>query len=193
MKSWYDINVELFCNNVFLIIYFFSCCLFGITMGKWIRRIYKYDQRNCPKSYSNINFVVPPSFDTSIQTQYNSASDSSMVENDVASDGLYQSINHHGNKDVKDNDNSQPFETPRKNNFCYSSFDDTITNTTKPQSSKCLHLENNIYVFKLKGTFFWNEYLKSTHLGNNVLLLRGSCSPKKWKTNGCHWGWPIIE
>ena len=75
-------------------------------MGKVIFRIYKYDQRNFPYPYPNNNLVVPPCFDTYIQTQRNSAYDVSLGANDVASDELYQSLNHHGNVYGKDNDDS---------------------------------------------------------------------------------------
>ena len=60
----------------------------------------------------------------------------SMGAHDVASAGLDQRTNHHGNTYVKDNDDSQSFETPRKNNFSYSSFGNTITTTTTTRSSK---------------------------------------------------------
>ena len=136
MKSLYYINVESFFNYFYLVIYvFLTIFLFGITMGKVIDRTYKYDQRNWPFPSPNTNFFIPPHSDTSRQTQPNSSSDSSVGAQDVASAGLYQSTNQHGNMDVKDNDYSQSFETPRKLNCSSSSFDVTITTITKPQSS----------------------------------------------------------
>ena len=44
-----------------------------ITIGKGIDRIEKHDQRNWPNPYTNTTFIIPPCFDTSIQTQINSA------------------------------------------------------------------------------------------------------------------------
>ena len=75
-----------------------------INMGGIIAHIYKYDQQNWPYPYPNTTFSMPPRFDTSIQTQRNIAYDASVGENYVASSGLYQSTNHHGNRDVNDND-----------------------------------------------------------------------------------------
>ena len=102
------------------------------TMGKAIGLIYKYSQRKWAYPYPNTTFVIPPLFDASIQTQHNSASDASVNENDVASDGLYQSTIHHGNKDGKDNNDSQSYEAPQKHNFHYSSSGNTIATTTTP-------------------------------------------------------------
>ena len=59
-----------------------------ITIGKGIRRSYKYDQWNWPYTSPNTTFVIPPRFDTSIQTQRNSASDAAVGANDEASSGL---------------------------------------------------------------------------------------------------------
>ena len=81
--------------------------MFEITTGKVIFGIYKYDQRNCPYPSPNTTFLILPRSDTSIQTQRNSASDASVGANDVAPSGLDQSTNHHGNTDVKYNDDSQ--------------------------------------------------------------------------------------
>ena len=81
-------------------------------MGKGIVRIYKYDQQNYPYSYPTTTSVIPPRFDTSIQTQCSSASDTSTGENDVALTGLDQNTNHHGNTDSKDNYDSQIYDTP---------------------------------------------------------------------------------
>ena len=79
---------------VFLYLFWFE-----ITMGKEIRRIYKYDQQKWPCTSPKTNFVIPPHFDTYIQNQQNSSSDSSVGENDVSSTELYQSTNHNGNTD----------------------------------------------------------------------------------------------
>ena len=92
-----------------------------------------------------------PHFDTSIQTQCSSASDAYVVENYVAPYGLDQSTNHHGNTDGKDNDDSQSYETPRKKVFVLP----LLVIKSPPQShhnrTYCPHLENNIYVIKLRG------------------------------------------
>ena len=55
-------------------------------------------------------------FDNYIQTQCNSDSDASAVENDVASSGLDQIMNHNCNTDIRNNDDSQSYETPWKTN-----------------------------------------------------------------------------
>ena len=84
-----------------------SIFLIKITTGKVIVLIYRYEQRNCPYFPPNITFLIQKYSDTSIQTQQNSASDSSMGAHDLASAGLYQSTNHHINTDVKYNDYSR--------------------------------------------------------------------------------------
>ena len=104
-------------------------------MDKVIGCIYKYDQRNWPYPPPNTIFFIPPHFDTSIQNQRNSAYDASVVAKDVAPDRLYQRTNHRGNMNGKDNDDSQSYETHQKNNFCSSSFGDTIATTTTPRPS----------------------------------------------------------
>ena len=101
-------------------------------MGKGIERIYKYDQQNWPYPSPNTIFVIPPHFDSYIKTQLNSASDASVVANDVASAGLDESTNHHGNTDGKDNDDSQSYEKHGKNKFRSYSSGDTINTTTTP-------------------------------------------------------------
>ena len=53
-------------------------------MGKGIGRIYKYDQHTWPYPSPNTNFIIPPHFDTSIQTKRNSDYDASVGENDEA-------------------------------------------------------------------------------------------------------------
>ena len=58
-------------------------------MGKGTVRIYKYDQQKRPYPYPNTVFVIPPCFDTSLQTQLNISYDASMGENDLASAILY--------------------------------------------------------------------------------------------------------
>ena len=95
---------------------------------------------------SNTTFVIPPRFDDYIQTERNSYSDATAGENDVASGGFYQSINHHSNTYGKDNDDSQSFETPMKNNCSYSSFGDTISTTTTPHISILPQPGKNIYI-----------------------------------------------
>ena len=67
---------------------------------------YSYDRSN-ENTDPNTTVVLPPHFDSSIQTQPNSASDDSACANCVASDGLYQSTNHHGNTDKNDSDDLQ--------------------------------------------------------------------------------------
>ena len=104
-------------------------------MGKGTSHIYKYDQRIWPYPSPNTNFVILSCFDTYIQTQRNSADDASVGANDVAPYVLDQSINHYGNMEGKDNDGSQSYETPWKNNCRSSYFGDIITTTTTPQSS----------------------------------------------------------
>ena len=73
-----------------------------------------------------------------------------MGENDVASSGIYQSTNHHGNMDGNYNDDSQSYDTPQRGKYCYSSFGDTITTTITSQYSTlsppgelylCFHIE----------------------------------------------------
>ena len=83
---------------------------------------------------SNTTVVLPPRFDTSIQTQLRSDSDASVGENDVASARLYQRTNHHGNMDNKYNDDSQSYETTW-GKFRSSYFGDTISTTTTLRSS----------------------------------------------------------
>ena len=65
-------------------------------------------------NHSNATIVLPPNFDTYLQTQRNIASDASVGENDVSSAGLDQSTNHHYNTDSKNNENLQSYETPKK-------------------------------------------------------------------------------
>ena len=84
-----------------------------ITTNKGIDCIYKYDKGNWSNPTTNTIFVMPTSFDTSIQTQCNSKFDASVGTNDVASAKLYQSINHCGKTYGKDNDYSQSHETPK--------------------------------------------------------------------------------
>ena len=108
MTPWYDINVESFRNDFFKShnLCFSHIFLFGITTGKGIGRIYKYDHRNLPYPSKNTNFIIPQRSDTYIQVQHNSASDAYVGAHDVVWSGLDQSTNHHGNADVKDNDDS---------------------------------------------------------------------------------------
>ena len=108
---------------------FFSQFFFGITMGKVIAHIYKYDHRNWPYPSSNTTLVIPKCSYPYIQTQRNSASDASAGGNDVESSGLYQSNNHHGDTDGKDNNDLQSYETPRENSCQSSYFGDSIKTT----------------------------------------------------------------
>ena len=52
------------------------------------------------------SFIMKKSSDSYIQNQRKSAYDSSMGAHDLASAGFDQSTNHHGNNDVRDNDDS---------------------------------------------------------------------------------------
>ena len=69
-----------------------------------------------------------------MKTQQKSAYDTSVGENVLASSALDKITNHHNNTDVRNNIDSQSFETLRTSNFSYSSFGDTIATTTTPQS-----------------------------------------------------------
>ena len=68
--------------------------------------LYSYDRLN-ENTDSNTTVILPPYFDTSIQPQQNNDSDSSAGAKDVTPAGLDQHTNHHGNKDGKDNNDSQ--------------------------------------------------------------------------------------
>ena len=114
-------------------------------MYKETRHIYKYDQRIWPYLSPNTTFIMPTFFDRYIQTQRNNAHDASVGGNDVASSGLDQSINHRVNMEGRDNDGSQSYETPWKNNCRSSSLGDIITNTTTPQYST-LHPPIKYYI-----------------------------------------------
>ena len=94
---------------------------------------YSYDRLN-GNTDSGTTIVLPPYFDTSIQTQLNSALDASVGTNYLASPVLDQSTNHHVNTGGNDNDYSQSYETPWKTCRSYS-FGDTISTTTTPRSS----------------------------------------------------------
>ena len=85
-----------------------------ISTDKGFGRIYKYDQWDWPYTYPNNTFLITTHFDNYVQTQHNSASEISTGTNDVSSAGLYQINNHHGNTDVKDNYDSQSYDTPYK-------------------------------------------------------------------------------
>ena len=67
--------------------------------------------------FQTLIFFILSKFDTSIQTQQNSASDTFMGANNVSPDGLDQSINHNGNRYVQDNDDSQSYKTHKKSTF----------------------------------------------------------------------------
>ena len=102
--------------------FFSQLFLCEIIIGKGIIHIYKYDQRNWPYPPPTTNFIVPKRSGTSIQTQCNSVYDAYVGAHDASSSGLNQSTNLHGNIDVKDNDDSRSFDTPRKNNCSSSCF-----------------------------------------------------------------------
>ena len=111
---------------------------------------YRYDRFN-GKTDSNNTAVLSQKFDTSKQTRFISASDASTGSNYVSSSGIYQSTNHHGKMDDKDNDYSLSYETPQGGNCCSSSFGDIIYTTTTPQFPTLLPHVNNIYVSRFKG------------------------------------------
>ena len=90
--------------------------LLEINMGKVIGLVFKYNQINWPYLYPDTTFFIPQCSGISIQTQRKSVSGACVGAHDVKSAILDQSTNHHGNTYVKDNDYSQTFETPRKNN-----------------------------------------------------------------------------
>ena len=63
----------------------------------------------------------------------------------LASSVSYQIISNHINTDINDNNDSQSFETPRKNNRSYASFVDTKNATTTPVPLKdhlCFYQQN---------------------------------------------------
>ena len=122
-----------------------------INLGKGIGCILKYDQWNWLYQYPNITFIILPRFDIYIQIKCNSASDASVGANDVSSYRLYQSTNHHGNMYDKDNDDSQSYEIPRKNNFRSSSSGDTVTTTTTPKSPTLPSPVKYHLCFKIEG------------------------------------------
>ena len=63
----------------------------------------------------NTTVILSPRFDTSKQTQRNSASYAFVGANYVAPAVLYKSTNNHRNMDGNDNDDIQAYETPQKN------------------------------------------------------------------------------
>ena len=85
-------------------------------------------------TYSINTVVLQPNFDTSIQSQLNSALYASVGANDVESYGFDKSTNHNGNTFGKYNEDSQSYETTQIKKRSYS-FGDTITTTTTPRSS----------------------------------------------------------
>ena len=145
---WYQLRTISKCifksyNFCFLVI-----VLFKITMGKGICHIYKYGKSNCPYPPPNTNVVIPQRSDTYIQSRRNSAYVAYVGAHDVALAGLDQSTNHNGNTEVKDNNDSHSFETPRVKIAGFLLC--LIHSPQQPHHihSQCLHLENNIYVFK---------------------------------------------
>ena len=53
-----------------------------------------------------------------------------MGEHALESSVSYKITSHYVNNDVNNNDNTQSFETPRKNYHSYYSFGDTMTTTS---------------------------------------------------------------
>ena len=92
---------------IFYLIIFFSRFFVWNYHGKSNLRYLQIWPAELSLSISKHYFLILPRSDTSIQTQRNSASDASVGANDVAPSGLDQSTNHHGNTDVKYNDDSQ--------------------------------------------------------------------------------------
>ena len=90
---------------------------------------------NSPIHPPNNNFFIQQCSDTSIKPQRNSDYDASVGLHDLESSGLYQIANRHGNTGVKDNDDSESFETHRENNCSSFCFGDTIITTHAPLSS----------------------------------------------------------
>ena len=74
-----------------------------------------------------------------------------MGANYVAPYGLDQSTNHHSNTDVKDNDDSRSFETPRKIISVIPILEIQYPPQLNHYHPHCLHPENNIHFFILKG------------------------------------------
>ena len=99
--------------NLTFLFRFISIFLFEITKGKGIGIIYKYDLLNCPYLSPNTAYVIWQRSENSIQTQRLTDSDASVVAHALASSGLDQSTNHHGNTDFNNNNDSQSFERPR--------------------------------------------------------------------------------
>ena len=106
-----------------------------MTTGKVIGSTYKYGQQNWPYLYPNNDFLIPQLFENYIQTQCTSDYDAYVGTHALVYYGLDKSTNHHSNTDVNNNDDSQSFETHRKNNYRSSCFCDTITTTNTPYSS----------------------------------------------------------
>ena len=91
-------------------------------MGKLISSIYKYDKLNWTYPSTNTTFFIPQHSETYIQTQLTSAYYASVGAHALTSSELYQITNNHGNTDVKDNYDSQSFETPKKNHCISACF-----------------------------------------------------------------------
>ena len=120
-------------------------------MGKGICRTYKNGQRNWPYPYPDTTFVLPQPPDTSIKTQFTSDSDVSVGAHTLSSPVSYQSTIPHGNNDVNNNDDALSFETPREKSRSYSCFDETITTTTTPNSSKLPPPGKGYLIFQTEG------------------------------------------
>ena len=84
-------------------------------MGKVIGRIDKHSNWNWPYTSPKTTLVIPHYPEPSIKTQSTSACAASVGAHYLAYFILDQSKSHHFNTDVNNNDDSQSFETPRKN------------------------------------------------------------------------------
>ena len=131
--------------------HFFSKLPVKNSTGKWIVCIYKYDRQNWPYPSKKTTFVIPPHFDSNIQTQRNSDSDVSTGANDVESYGLDQSTNHNDNKNDKDYYYSQSYETPWGENWRPYFFVDTISTTTTPRSPTLSPPGKEYLCFQIEG------------------------------------------
>ena len=74
-----------------------------------------------------------------------------MVANNEAPDGFYQITNHYDNIYGKDNDYSQSYETPESENAVLPILVIQFPAQKLHNCPRCIRLERNISVFKLKG------------------------------------------
>ena len=78
-----------------------------------------------------------------------------MVANALAYYVLDKSTRNHVNTDVNENEDSQSFETPRKNNRSYTYFGDTIITTTTTNVSKLTPPGKWYLCFQITGKTVW--------------------------------------